>query len=81
MTDEQIKVLQYIITHPNAELQQICVGAHMPVLPTSAALDALLAKGAIQMSYGTGGAGTQYVSEDGKALLDAAFAEVVKRYK
>ena len=81
MTDEEIKILQYIITHPRAELQQICVGVRLPVLPTSAALDALMAKGAVQMNYGNGGAGTQYVVKDGKKMLDRAFAEVAKRRK
>lgn len=80
MTDEQIKVLQYIVTHPRAELQQICVGVRMSTKPTSAALDALVTKGAIEMSYGTGGQGTQYVAPNGKQMLDAAFKEVARRY-
>lgn len=65
MTDNEKKVLRYIDQNPRAELQQICVGTELPVALASPAIDSLVSSGLIEMFYGTGGHGTQYIVSAG----------------
>lgn len=76
MSENETKVLRHVIAHPRAELQQICVGVGLPVDQTQPAIDALLARGALIMSYGTGGAGTQYVAPEGEKIINEALGKV-----
>lgn len=75
MTPAEKNVLRYIINNPRAELQQICVGVGLPVAKTQPAIASLLSRELIVMSYGTGGAGTQYISPRGRQLLEDAFSQ------
>lgn len=75
----EAKVFRFIVDNPRAELQQICVGVGLPVEKTQPAIAYLLTRELIVMSYGTGGAGTQYVAPNGQKILNDALGQGILR--